>query len=84
MGRGKRALKCALKCALALFNAFFLTKKQNSGSKCTRLRVLLRNGRGAKRCGRCAKVILHAAVVARKITGYSQLTVSGLSIKIKV
>ena len=77
-------VRVCVKCALALLTHFFLTKKHNSGSKCTRLRVLLRNGRGAKRCGRCAKVILHAADVARKITGYSELTVLGMSIKIKV
>lgn len=68
---------------IALLPHFF-DEKQNSGSKSTRLRVPLRNGRGAKRSGRCAIVILHAADVARKITGYSELTVSGLLIKIKV
>lgn len=61
----------------------FLTKSKTVGAS-ARVSVLLRNGLGAKRGGRCARAILHAADVARKIAGYSELTVSGLSIKIKV
>lgn len=68
---------------VSTLTTIFLTKSKTVGAS-ARVSVLLRNGRGAKSGGRCATAILRAADVARKIAGYSELTVSGLSIKIEL